>query len=418
LARDLQNRFAHLVRIGQVINSSLVLDEVLSRVLDSLVDVTGAERGAILLLDDRGDLVVRAARSLDHNTITADSFLTSRNLLREVARTGVPRLITDAGSDVTFGQFASVLLHHLQSIICVPLKVRDDVRGVLYVDHRVDVGAFTEDDLDLLDAFAGQASIAIENARMFQALAEQERQRKELEIARSIQMSLMPSHMPTPTGFALAAACVPAYQVGGDFYDALVADDGQITLFLGDVSGKGVPAALLMGMVRTLLRSEIERSSSLAETVSHCNRVLYDDFTNTNMFATLMLGRLDPAARTLTYVNCGHCESLLWRDASKEIETLSGDGLPLGILDEFDTTEYTVELGPGDIVVTYSDGYSEAKAPDGDRFGVPRISDALQESVNFAASSVLEHINQAVDRFAYPEPQSDDETMIVVQALR
>jgi phosphoserine phosphatase RsbU/P len=415
MARDLQDRLASLYRVGQAISSSLVLDEVLRRVIDNLIEVTGAERGAILLLDTQDRLVVRAAQDLDHHMIEGATFQTSRNIVQEVAKSGIPRLINDASSGPEGARFQSVVLHHLRSILCAPLKVRGAVQGVLYVDHRVDAGVFTEDDLELLDAFAGQAAIAIENARMYEELGRQERQRRELEIARSIQASLMPSELPSIPGFEVAAACVPAYHVGGDFYDAIPQTSGELVLALGDVSGKGVPAALLMGMVRTLLRSEVGRASSLAEALRHCNHVLFSDFSRTGMFATLFLGRIDPVTAELTYVNCGHCEPILWRNHDQRFEFLTGDALPLGILDEFETTEARVTLTPGDILVTYSDGFSEAKAPGVDRFGITRIADVMRANSTASAREVLDRIGAEVDRFVHPEPQSDDQTMIVLR---
>jgi sigma-B regulation protein RsbU (phosphoserine phosphatase) len=416
MARDLKDRLASLYRVGQMISSSLVLDEVLTLVIDSLIEITGAERGAILLLDERSDLVVRAARDLDRRAIAADLFGTSRNIVREVALSGVPRLISDATAEFSGQQYRSVLAHHLRSILCAPLKTRGAVRGVLYVDHRLATGAFTDEDLELLDAFAGQAAVAIENARMVEELAQQEGQRRELEIARSIQASLMPTRMPPTPSFDVAGACVPAHHVGGDFFDAITAPTGELVVVLGDVSGKGVPAALLMGMVRALLRSEIGRSAALEEAVLNCNRILYDDFTTTGMFATLVLGRLDPRTKQFSYINCGHCEPILWRRGAGRHELLSGDGLPLGILDEFETHAESVTLDSGDVLVAYSDGYSEAKSRSGERFGVARLAEAVREHAEASARAILDRIGKDVDRFVQPEPQSDDQTIVVIRA--
>jgi sigma-B regulation protein RsbU (phosphoserine phosphatase) len=414
--RDLTERLASLCRIGQVINSSLVLDEVLNRVIDNLLTVTGAERGAIMLLDEHGNLVLRAARNLDRRTIAADDFLTSRRLVREVALHGVPRLINDASAEQAYQSYASVVIHSLRSILCVPLKVREQIRGVLYVDNRLVGGAFTEEDLVLLSAFADQAAVAIENARLYAELAQRERLRRELEIARSIQMSLMPRQLPRVPGFTLAAACVPARDVGGDFYDALRLHDGRLVLFLGDVSGKGVPAALLMGIVRTLLRAEVQRGTTLVQAMRHCNRVLYDDFTNTNMFATLFLGLLDPVRCTLSYLNCGHCEPLLWRRATGTVETLVGDALPLGILEEFVGDAREVALFPGDVLLIYSDGFTEAKSAAGQYFSLARLQQALCASAHLPAERILDEIGLAVDRFVQNEAQSDDQTIVILQA--
>ncbi len=410
-------RLASLCLVGQTINSSLVLDEVLNLVIDNLIDVTGAERGLIMLYDDKGELVMRAARTSDRFAIAMPHFYeTSRHIIQEVARSGTPRLISDASSESEYQAYQSVVALHLRSILCAPLKVRDRVRGVLYVDNRLVQGAFTQDDLELLMAFAGQAAVAIENARIYEELARREGMRREMEIARSIQMSLMPRALPALPGFELAGRCVPAHDVGGDFYDALETPDGRVVVFLGDVSGKGVPAALLMGMVRTLLRSEVQRERSLVEAVAQCNRVLYSDFANTNMFATLMLAALDPAARTFHYVNCGHCAGLLWRRDDDRVEHLEGDGLPLGILDDLGATERVTTLAPGDLVLLYSDGFSEARAASGELFGATRLENVLRTSGRRGRIDILDDIAAAVARFTRGQAQSDDQTILMLRA--
>jgi len=169
-------------------------------------------------------------------------------------------------------------------------------------------------------------------------------------------------------------------------------------------------------MVRTLLRSEGQRSQSLVDVVRHCNHVLFEDFSNTSMFATLLLGVLDPEYGTFSYLNCGHCEPLLLRGADDDWELLTGDGLPLGILEEFDITERAVQLPPGSVLVIYSDGFSEAKAPSGEMFGVERLRQAIQESVGNQAETILGDIESAIDRFVVKEPQSDDQTIVIVRA--
>jgi sigma-B regulation protein RsbU (phosphoserine phosphatase) len=408
---------ASLYRIGQIINSSLVLDEVLNLVIDNLIEVTRAERGIIMLFDEKNELVIRAARTSDRFPLTIPHFYeTSRNIVHGVAKSGVPRLINAASSDREYRAFQSVIAYHLQSILCAPLKVRDQVRGVLYVDNRLIEGAFTQDDLELLMAFAGQAAVAIENARIYEELARREGMRRELEIARSIQMSLMPRELPVVDGFELAGVCLPAREVGGDFYDAIATADGRIVVFLGDVSGKGVPAALLMGMVRTILRSEVERTPSLVDAVSHCNRILYSDFASTSMFATLVVGALDPTARTFRSLNCGHCATLLWHKNTDRVEQIAGDGLPLGILHDLGATEQVASLASGEVVLLYSDGFTEARSAKGELFGVERLEKTLRASARRGDGHILSDIGAAVARFTQGQPQSDDQTLLLLRA--
>jgi adenylate cyclase len=170
------SRFATLYEIGRKLNSSLELSAVLELVMDSLVEVTGAERGFIMLLSDDGDLEVKVARNLDRRTLEADSFQISRGIAQQVAASGRPEVITDALSDTAYQKFASVATFQLRSILCAPLRVRGRPLGVVYVDNRLRSGLFSQNDLELLVAFADQAAVAIDNARLYDDLRQRMRQ--------------------------------------------------------------------------------------------------------------------------------------------------------------------------------------------------------------------------------------------------
>lgn len=247
---------ALLYRLSQTLNSSLDLDEVLSRVIDEVIAATHAERGFLVLRGVDGSLVFRAARELDQQRIEAPEFQISRGIVERVAREGQPILTSDAQDDIRLNLRQSVMALGLRSILCVPLQLKSRVTGVIYVDNRLQAGIFTQADLDLLDAIASNAAIAIENARLYQMAIAQGRLERELQMAREVQASLLPRAEPQIAGWEFAARWEPAREVAGDYYDFITAHpDGSVGIVIADVTDKGMPAALFMALTRSIVRA-------------------------------------------------------------------------------------------------------------------------------------------------------------------
>jgi sigma-B regulation protein RsbU (phosphoserine phosphatase) len=240
------DRLALLYRLTQTFNSSLDLDEVLSRVIDEVIAATRAERGFVMLREAGGSLGFRTARGMEHETIDHPEFQISRSIVERVAHSGEPMLADDVQSDDRFSMGQSVVSLNLRSIVCVPLKTKDTVSGVVYVDNRLQSGIFGPADLELLSAIASSAAVAVENARLYELAVEKGRLERELSVARRVQSSFLPRHTPLIPGWEFSALWRPARQVSGDFYDYVRTENGHIGILIGDVSGKGVPAALTM----------------------------------------------------------------------------------------------------------------------------------------------------------------------------
>ena len=358
------------MRLAQAFNSSLDLDQVLGRVMDEVIAAVHAERGFVMLHEAGGRLAFRVARGIDQRTIEDPSFQISRGVLAQVAAEGRPVLTSDAQHDDRFSMRQSIVTLGLRSILCVPLVVRDQVTGVIYVDNRLHAGIFTPADLELLTAIASSAAIAIENARLYQAAVETGRLERELQMARELQAGLIPHETPQAPGWEFVARWQPARQVAGDFYDFIPAAGDHIGIVVADVADKGMAAAIFMALTRSTVRASLAGAPSPAEGIARANRLICADAAG-GMFVTLFYAELDPLTGQLTYVNAGHDPAILCADAQDRCTILERTGLVLGVDADAVYTQRTVQLEPGDCVLLYTDGVTDAAldaSPD-ERFG-------------------------------------------------
>jgi sigma-B regulation protein RsbU (phosphoserine phosphatase) len=408
------DRLALLYRVSQAFNSSLDLDEVLNRVMDEVIAATRAERGFLMLRDEGGALAFRAARGLDHQTIDAPEFQISRGLVERVAQEGRPVLTSDAQADARFNLRQSVLALGLRSILCVPLRLKGRPIGVVYVDNRLQAGIFQQDDLELLDAIAASAAIAIENARLYRVAVEKGRLERELQLAREVQASLLPRATPAVPGWEFAARWQPAREVAGDFYDFIPLDAGRYGLVIADVTDKGMPAALFMALARSIVRASVAAALSPAEAIGQANRLICADATN-SMFVSLFYAQLDPAAREVTYVNAGHNPPLLYRAEEAEFVRLTRTGIVLGVHEAAPYEPRTVSLGPDDFLLLYTDGLTDALNAQGEAFEEARLQRLLREHSHASAPDLGAALERALHAFTGSTEPFDDVTFVVVK---
>jgi sigma-B regulation protein RsbU (phosphoserine phosphatase) len=409
------DRLELLYRLSQAFNSSLDLDEVLSRVMDEVIAALGAERGFLMLRDGAGELVFRVARGLDHRAIQAPEFQVSRGVVERVALEGQPQLTSDAQSEEWLSGRPSVMSLGLRSVMCVPLQLKGTTMGVIYVDNRLQAGIFTEADLDLLSAIASSAAIAIENARLYQVAVEKGRMERELQVAREVQTSLIPRRTPDVAGWDFAARWRPALEVSGDFYDFVPAD-GRLGVVIGDVSDKGMPAALFMALSRSIIRASVTSVPSPAGAIRQANRLISADSTN-SMFVTLFFAQLDPASGELAYVNAGHNPPLLCRAGQEELMALERTGLPLGLFEFTDFEAREVRLDPGDSLVLYTDGVTEAIDVQQREFGEERLRRVLLEVRGASAEAMAAAVEEALRAFTGAAAPSDDITYLILKRV-
>jgi sigma-B regulation protein RsbU (phosphoserine phosphatase) len=412
------DRFALLCRLSQTFNSSLDLDEVLNRVMDEVIAVMHAERGFVMLHEADGSLTFRAARGMDQNTIDDPQFQVSRSVVERVAREGQPISTSDAQSDARFSMRRSVTILGLCSILCVPLKIKGRVSGVIYVDNRMQVGIFTQAELELLSAIASSAAIAIENARLYQVAVDKGRLERELQVAHEVQASFLPQETPQVPGWEFVARWRPAREVAGDYYDFILGSEGQLGLVIADVAGKGMPAALFMVLTRSIVRASLARASSPADGIAHVNQLICAD-SATGMFVTLFYALLDPVTGEFTYVNAGHNPPLLCKKGDRDpLTRLTRTGMALGIIEDAPFEQRTVALHPGDFILFYTDGVTDAIDAQEREFGMQRLQRVILDHRHASASGMVAGLEQAIDDFVGPTVPFDDIAIVVIRCLK
>ncbi len=411
------DRLALLYRLSQTFNSSLDLDEVLNRVMDEIIAVTCAERGFVMLRDAGDRPVFRVARGMDQSTIDDPQFQVSRGVVERVAREGQPVLADDAQVDDRFSMHQSVMLLGLRSILCVPLTIKDKILGVVYVDNRLQAGIFTRPDLDLLTSIASSAAVAIENARLYQVAVEKGRMERELQMAYEIQADLLPHETPQVPGWEFAALWHPAREVSGDYYDFVPGDDGQVGLVIADVSDKGMPAALFMALTRSIVRASMSHISLPADGITRANRLICADAATSGMFVTLFYALLDADLDEMTYVNAGHNPPLLYRAGQDHIVKLTRTGMAMGVMADSVYEQRAVRLDPGDFVLFYTDGVTDATDAQEREFGDERLRRIVLDmgKRRSPAAETVAALDRALHEFVGASSPFDDVTIVAVK---
>jgi serine phosphatase RsbU (regulator of sigma subunit) len=384
--------------------------EIFERIMDLAHEAVPYERGVLMLLQG-GELVKQVARVPKDET--GEGLKLSSTIADRVISKQESILTSDAQKDTRFDGGHSVVLQHLRSVMCVPLWDNREVIGLLYVDNRHRAGLFTESDLSILTQLANVAAVKIENARLFEHALAAETMKQELEKAAEIQNHLLPQEGPSIPGFQLEGSSRPCHAVGGDYYDFVPLPGGRYAFAVGDVAGKGMPAALIMCSLQASLHALIEQDLSPAETTARLNRLLCGKLP-VNRFVTLFYGVIDPATRTLTYTNAGHNPPAVLRSGGG-LEHLSPCGPPLGFVDTSTYAAQAVVLEPNDLLVCYSDGITEAADPAGVDFGEQRLIDIVRADSGATSDDVVGRVFDAIDSHHAGTTPADDLTLVVLK---
>jgi phosphoserine phosphatase RsbU/P len=419
-------QLAALLEGLRALGSGRVLDEVLALVLDAAIDVAGAERGFIMLApkaDALGtELEMKLARAKGRVTLPGTGFKTSRKIPEEVFATGELKIV----ADLLDGDLANVHLGTVQlgirHVACIPLRMvryldRADMMsdakniGVLYLDSREKGSLLAPHTRTALDTLATEAGVAIENARLYRETLEKARIEHELKIAAEIQKALLPEGSHSGPFFQSAGTSVQARAIGGDFFDMQDMPDGQFGFLVGDVAGKGPAAALLTSKILGIFSAFVSVGDSPEQTVDHINKVLTRRQIDAR-YATLLYGQLSADGK-LRFCNAGHNPPLIYgADGLRRIET---GGMPVGMFEVAPYSCDTITMEPGDTMVLYSDGVTEAHNVAGEEFGEARLVQVMERYTRGSADVVLEQIIDAVKEFAHGAEQYDDVTALVVK---
>jgi phosphoserine phosphatase RsbU/P len=395
-----------LIRAGRELAVHRPLEEVFSSILELALSAVEAKRGVILTLED-GELVVSASRG--------ESFTISARVRDRVISEKCSLMIRDAQIDEALREQKSIVAQRVRSFMAVPLQTGDRVIGLIYVDNGTVLRAFSQEDLDLLTVMANVAAIRIEHARL--ALIEQSEKLMELELAQAseIQRSLLPTRAPALEGYDLAGLNLPCRTVGGDYYDFLPYKDGRLGLVVGDVSGKGLPAALLMSSLEARVQMLVETGPDPASALINLNRSLAARCP-VGRFITFFYGLLDGATGVLSYSNAGHNYPLLLR-ANGNVEQLSESGMVLGI---FPSSQYQLletKLERGDMLALFSDGVTEACTVEGTEFGESGLAEFLEARRSQPCSAIVDALVGHVRGWSGTTSFADDFTVVLLRRL-
>lgn len=305
----------------------------------------------------------------------------------------------------------------VRDILLVPINVRNAEWAFIGLLNKLE-GEFTSPDIKLAQAVAEFTGAQIENVIMYQLNMEQAEFKTEMDLAKRIQDHLLPQTLPKVEGINLWASSQPASQVGGDFYDFIVRKSQAFTFTVGDISGKGIPAALLMAMTRTVVRTKTKIAvlPSPQLILSRTNEELYNDFTELSMFATVFIGQYDPKSRQLMYANAGH-SPVIYCPAGGKARLLQADGTPVGVMPISLSEDHVLDFLPGDVLVVATDGFSEARNAAGQEFGYAELTALVQTLAKLPAYELAVRLKQIVEEFTNGEPQSDDQTLVVLKGV-
>jgi serine phosphatase RsbU (regulator of sigma subunit)/pSer/pThr/pTyr-binding forkhead associated (FHA) protein len=407
----------------RALGSGRVLDEVLTLVMDSALDVTRADRGFIMLANTAGELEFKTARGRGRVPMTGTSFTTSTKIPREVFQTGESRIVGDLMDGDLAAVHEGTIAIGIRHVLCVPLRVHapdgrqesatdaGQVIGVLYLDGRDRNALLSRATLGSLEAFATQAALAIESARLYAESAEKARIERDLRVAADIQQALLPAPAYDAGICDLAAVTVPCRTVGGDFYDYIDLGEGGFGFALGDVAGKGPPAALLAATAQSNFVAHASVSPSAADTMSRINKALLRRAIEAR-FATMFYGIVRKDG-TLEYCNAGQEPPLVLR-ADGEVWLETG-GPVIGLLPIASYDSGRLPLAAGDLVIVCSDGVTEARNVANEEFGQQRLLDAVRGARGDKPEAVLDRLVAAVKAFSRGAAQADDITAMVLR---
>lgn len=414
-----------LLEATALLHSQLPLDVVLAQVLDHAVSVTDADRGLLLEGDNPKALKVRLARRSGGVRLPPESMTPSQTAIQLAVRQQSPVITEDLAQGETDLQSAqSIIAQRLRAVVVIPLYAvsrastqesmvnvkRGDFLGVLYLDSRRPA-AFSKLDRQILDALAADVAGILHNARLVERERERQRLEQEINIARDIQQALLPRNFPDHPHLSVAGCNYPCLSVGGDYFDVFPLTDNRTAFLIADVSGKGLGAAILTTMLQGAL-SGMTLGVDPARAFNHINRFLCDH-SEVGRYATVFFGILDENGG-LDFINAGHPSPILVRKSVAQ-EAFTQGSYPVGLVPEAEYTVAQLKLEPGDTLVLFTDGVTEAMDPDEQLFGVPRLRELLTGRVEGSLDELQKSILEAVENFARGASQADDLTLLIVR---
>ncbi len=415
-----------LLQMAQSLHRAPALEEVLTTLLDSALQLTDAERGMLFLRDDSGELHLRMARGRGGIFLSTKLADYSKSVVERVTKFGREEVTLEEEITGRAAQETAIIQGGVRGVVAIPLLKHPlvDMRGetihgtapelvgLIYLDSRARAAALTGLDRQVLHSLAAEGATLIENARLFRLSRDQERIRHELSVARDIQQRLLPRSLPESDYFDLQAITMPCETVGGDYYDVVRLPRNRFGFAVADVSGKGHPAAMLAACLQGAFGAVAAGDPDLPGLFARVNDFLVER-TSPEMFATAFYGVLSPQGQ-FDFVNAGHAPPLVVHTGG-EVTRLDSQNFPMGFFSGAQYQVETIQLAPGDLVLIFSDGVTEARDTTGDLFGEPRLKSCVEKCAGQAPQEVCTQVMAAVRDFAAAAPQADDVTLAVLR---
>ena len=395
--------------IGASRDADAVMHTIVRRALKSVE----AEQGVITLVEEREDAAMTTLLRTAGSSVEQGPFTVNDSLLGWMMLHKKPLILNDPTGDQRFR--GTRWDPATRSILCVPLLIRSRLTGLLTVYNKKIPTGFTESDQRLLSIIAAQSAQILENARLYEEEKALTHMRDEMRLAFDIQTSLLPKAPPAIPGYEIAGLSLPAQTVGGDYFDYIPLDDDRLGLCVGDVSGKGLPASLMMANVQATLRGQAPWSETVSACVGRVNTLMCPRIRK-GSFVTLVYGVLDPHSHQFRFANAGHNRPY-FRDADGGVRRLDRGGLALGFLPDHTYQEAHVSFAPGEMLLLYSDGIPEAMNPAREQFGDERLIALLKARGNGSPQALIDAIIEAVTQHAGDAPPNDDMTLLAAKRV-
>ncbi len=402
--------------IATAISSTQSLEKVVELIVHKCVKHLRVEQGAVMLLNEKDmnkpfHTMIRKQDSV----ISSLPFRLDAQLTGWMLKNKSPLLVTDLKTDDRFKLSADEQIT-IKSLLGVPLTLKGKMTGIITVFNKRDESGFTSNDQRLLSIIAAQSAQIVENARLNQEEQALMHIQEEMRVAQNIQQNLLPREVPVFEGYEFAGKSIPAKEVGGDYYDFIPLNDGRLAFCLGDISGKGIPAALLMANLQATLRGQAFIGNECKNSVSFANNILYHN-TDPTRYATLFYSLLNTKEHKITYCNAGHNNPYIF-SPGKKVVRLSEGGIVVGMMPDYNFNEDSVELFPDDVFILFSDGVTEAMNSNEDEFGEERLEEIIRKSLHLKAEDIIKAIFKEVEVFTRGALQSDDITMLIIKRAK
>jgi phosphoserine phosphatase RsbU/P len=401
-----------LNEIAIAVSSAKTVSEIEHMIIKKCIKHLGAEEGIIMLLDEANESSKFTTMLRTHNSaINSLPYKLDDQLMGWMFKNKIALVTNNFAEDERFDK-GGVQNTQITSLMCVPMFVKSRMIGMITLINKID-GAFTVEDKRLLSICAAQSAQVLENARLYEQEAVLVRLQDEMNLAAQIQANLLPRSEIKIPGLLIVGKTIPAKVVGGDFYDVVTLSDGSAVIWLGDISGKGMPAALLMANIQGVLRSQTMMNNNIEDSIHFVNNSMCEN-SESEKFATVFYAKFNSATNQFSFISAGH-NNLIHITKESEVKNYNSDDIPLGIYMDQKFNEKSIDVSPDDLLIVFSDGITEAKNIRDELYGEQNLVEIIKNNKDLPPQKIIAKVFTSVSGFTKNEPQYDDQTILIIK---